>query len=209
MPKKIIARKGDCIASIAAAHGFTVDVIWNHADNTDLRKLRKSPSILFVGDVVMIPDKQPKDMSAATEQTHRFTKKSANTHLNATFTINDEPMSNMTFVLSYEGIHRNENTDGDGHVDLQLPANVKAVDVSFVDSDTKFILTLGGLDPVTETRGIQQRLQNLGYFYENIDGRQSESLTNAVIAFQKHHMNSSLGVVNDDTRQKLVELYGS
>jgi N-acetylmuramoyl-L-alanine amidase len=75
MPKKHIVKQGECISSIADAHGFFPDNIWNDAANTKLRGKRKDPNVLYSGDVVVIPDKQSKEESCATEKKHSFIKK--------------------------------------------------------------------------------------------------------------------------------------
>src|SRR5712691_11805783 len=65
-------RGGECLASIAAQYGFSVDTIWNLADNASLKDKRKDPNTLVPGDVVVIPDRREKVVSCATAQTHKF-----------------------------------------------------------------------------------------------------------------------------------------
>lgn len=63
---------GDCVSSVAFAHGFFWETLWNHAKNSSLKEKRKDPNILKAGDALHIPDPRPKEESCATEQKHRF-----------------------------------------------------------------------------------------------------------------------------------------
>lgn len=67
-----LVRQGDCIASIAAAHGFFWKTIWEHADNASLRQARGNGHILLPGDRLAIPALSPKEESCAAAQHHRF-----------------------------------------------------------------------------------------------------------------------------------------
>ncbi len=58
-------RAGDCVASLAAGCGSTVDAVWNDPDNAGLRERRESPYMLAPGDVVHLPD-APSDDGGAT-----------------------------------------------------------------------------------------------------------------------------------------------
>lgn len=75
MSKNHTIRQGECIESLADRYGFFPETLWKHADNSDLRELRKDQNILQPGDVVVIPDLELGEESAATEQKHRFRRK--------------------------------------------------------------------------------------------------------------------------------------
>lgn len=72
MPVDYRVQRGDCISAIAHRFGFGWEVVWNHPKNAELKKKRKDPNILKVGDVVHVPDKEEKTESAATGKVHRF-----------------------------------------------------------------------------------------------------------------------------------------
>jgi len=72
---KHTVREGECVSSIAYEHGLFPDTIWDHPDNSQLKQKRKEMNLLEAGDVVEIPEKEEKEESIATEQTHRFRKK--------------------------------------------------------------------------------------------------------------------------------------
>jgi hypothetical protein len=77
MPERYQVQPGDCISSIAFEHGFFWKTLWRHAENSELKSLRKNPNILKEGDEVVIPDLEAKIESRPTEQRHRFRLKGA------------------------------------------------------------------------------------------------------------------------------------
>jgi hypothetical protein len=81
MGTQYVVKAGDCLSSIAFAHGLFWDTVWNHPDNGELKKLRKDPNVLLAGDVVFIPDRQPKEVAVATGKQHNFVVRSNPTKL--------------------------------------------------------------------------------------------------------------------------------
>jgi N-acetylmuramoyl-L-alanine amidase len=72
MGTSYVVQQGDCIASLAYERGLLLDTIWNHPRNRALKTKRKDPYILKPGDVVYIPDIDPKKLDCATRKRHRF-----------------------------------------------------------------------------------------------------------------------------------------
>ncbi|HKJ19460.1 MAG TPA: peptidoglycan-binding domain-containing protein [Woeseiaceae bacterium] len=66
---------GDCIHSIADAHGHFWETVWSHPDNSDLRRKRETPSVLEPGDEVAVPEIRVETEPAATEKKHRFRRR--------------------------------------------------------------------------------------------------------------------------------------
>jgi hypothetical protein len=69
---KHTVKQGECISSIADKYGLFWDTLWNHPENAELKRQRKDPNVLLAGDEVFIPEKEEKNESCETEQTHRF-----------------------------------------------------------------------------------------------------------------------------------------
>ena len=63
-------QQGDCLASIARNSGLLWETIWNRPENSNLRTLRVDPNILFPGDILFIPDKDPQPVSGSTDARH-------------------------------------------------------------------------------------------------------------------------------------------
>jgi hypothetical protein len=64
-----IVQEGDCFLSIAYQHGFFWETLWNLPANAELRNTRQDPGQLLVGDRVMVPDRQIKQVPTRTRAT--------------------------------------------------------------------------------------------------------------------------------------------
>ena len=66
-------KQGDCLSSIAHRFGFCDwHVLWDHPSNAAFKAKRKNPNIIYPGDVLFIPVKEPKLEDCPTEQRHTF-----------------------------------------------------------------------------------------------------------------------------------------
>src|SRR6267142_5017763 len=172
MPTEKAVEQGDCISSISDAAGFFWSTIWNHADNSDLKQLRKDPNALLAGDVVVIPDKTPKEESCATEQTHKFKKKGTPAKLKIRLMIDDEPRENQPYKLQIDGKWvKDGTTDGDGFLEVSIPPGaVRGVlRVGSGERVDEYQLGLGTLDPIDTDTGVKGRLHGLGYHAQDDD----------------------------------------
>jgi queuine/archaeosine tRNA-ribosyltransferase len=71
------------------------------------------------------------------------------------------------------------------------------------------LATVKALDPVDLTTGLKARLNNLRFFCGEVDDRFDATTETAVRQFQKRHGLPVDGKPNEETRAKLVEVYGS
>lgn len=75
MAEEYIVKQGDCLSSIAHRRGMLWETIWNDPRNAALKRERKDPNIIKAGDRLFIRDKELKNYTKSTEQTHEFVKK--------------------------------------------------------------------------------------------------------------------------------------
>jgi hypothetical protein len=75
MPQDYEIRDGDCVSSVAFAHGFLWETLWNDPKNAALKEKRKDPNILKAGDVLHIPDLRLNEEQCGVDQLHRFQRK--------------------------------------------------------------------------------------------------------------------------------------
>jgi hypothetical protein len=75
MAEDYTVKKGDCISSLAFERGLLWETVWNHPNNASLKSQRPDPNILQPGDIVHLPDKQPKTVDKPTEKRHPFVRK--------------------------------------------------------------------------------------------------------------------------------------
>ena len=192
-------RGGECLASIAAHYGFSVDTIWNLADNSSLKEKRKDPNTLVPGDVVVIPDRREKLVSCETAKTHRFKLSANSTIFRLQMFEDEEALANQEFELKIEGKSYTGTTDDQGLLEVTIPAN--AVDgLLIIGPDRKvFELRFGHLQPITEPKGVEARLRNLGFLDPDIE--------HALRAFQKRFGLEETGEADQATTDKLTELH--
>ncbi|MDI7259574.1 MAG: peptidoglycan-binding protein [Thermodesulfobacteriota bacterium] len=208
MPQYTI-KEGECLSSIAQRHGLFWKKIWDHPNNSDLKRRRKDPNILYPGDVVFIPEKEEKQENGSTEQRHHFRKKGVPAKVRLRLMRNDQPRANESYVLEVDGIFFAGTTDADGKLEQSIPPNAKKGKLFIGKKREEYILNLGHMDPLNELIGIQKRLNNLGFHCGPANGVLGPRTTNAFKAFQKKHHLTESGEADEATKNKLTEIYGS
>lgn len=209
MPLKHIVREGDCLASIAYANGFAIDTIWNHSSNDALRQLRTSPFQLVPGDEVTIPDRVPKVLPRKTGKCHVFRRR--NVPEMVTIRLYDaekRPRADLPYVLVIEGKRFEGTTDAEGRVQHGILPSLPSAQL-IIGDDEIYELATGFLLPESEDGGVSARLAALGYLFSDEDGQDPVLLADALRSFQTDEQLTASGAIDDATRAKLKERYGS
>jgi len=203
MPISHTVKPGDCISSIADQHGRFWQQLWDHADNAQLKDLRKDPNVLNPGDVVVIPDLQNHEESCATEQKHRFRRKGVPAKLKVRILRDDKPRAKLPYVLEIDSITVKGNTDGDGFVKGDIPPGARKgrLTVGKGDDLDVFDLLLGTVDPIDTDEGLLDRLDCLGFDV-------SQGLGPALKDFQTKVGLEPTGTPDDEVRDQLKERFG-
>ncbi|MEO6002392.1 MAG: peptidoglycan-binding protein [Opitutus sp.] len=202
-----VVQQQDCLASIAAHHGYTWKYLWNHSQNSELKHKRKLPTVLYPGDVLYIPEKEPRQECGATGKRHRYTKKNELVYFRIRLLEDGYPRKNLKYELRVENLTYHGYTDGYGKLQQKIPAYV--TEAKLVTAEDNYLFKLGQLNPVDEISGVQQRLRNMGYYGAAADGQMSDGIHSALKAFQEKHGLTANGELNDHTRAMLVEVHGS
>ena len=203
-----VVQKGECLSLIAWSYGFTKwETVYEAPENEDFRRLRPNPNVIYPGDVLVIPDLEPHDEPCDTEQRHRFRLLGSKWMLRIRML--DErgkPLANRPFRLSIPGQPAlNSKTTDDGLLEAEVPSDAKSATLVFMGQKTT--LTLAGLDPVTRVTGVQQRLNNLGFWCGPVDGIVGPLTRRATHAFQIFAGLDASGIVDDATRDALLEIH--
>jgi N-acetylmuramoyl-L-alanine amidase len=203
-------KQGDCLSSIAYAHGFFWRTLWQLDDNSDLRDERGSPNILYPGDTVVIPPLRMRDEDCSTDARHRFRFKGVPAKLNLRFLEDGEPLAGEPYQLRIDGavVDAPPNLDDDGRLSVVIPPNARLVEYRFSDSEEWIAVDLGTLDPASKVSGIQARLNNLGYEAGGVDGIAGPRTAAALARFQEDQGIDITGDLDDDTRDHLVKAHG-
>jgi hypothetical protein len=205
-------QQGDCISSIAFETGFFPETIWNHPENADLRKTRKDPNVLFPGDVVFVPEKEPRVETRSTDARYRFQRKGVPEFLSLRFLNDEEPRAEEEYAVTIDGAFGpSGKLDARGACLIPIPPGSKSAILTLGDPSRgeTYPLSLGHLDPIGEISGVEQRLANLGYLKTAPSGQEGPELSAAVEAFQTDQKLSTENGLDDITRQKLKEVHGS
>lgn len=205
MPKKHIVRAGDCIASIAHAHGFAPDTLWNHTLNDALRKTRPAGNQLVPGDAVLVPDLRGKTEPGATDRCHCFRRVGVPERLRLQLMDVTGPRANIAYVLEIDGGRIEGTTDGEGC--LAQPISPAVMRGTLTVGDEVYVLQLGHLQPVSTEAGVRARLHNLGFLPD--EGAASDALTRAIGCFQAHNQLTVTQDLDQPTRARLEEAHGS
>ena len=215
------ARQGDCIYSIAERYGFFWETIWNHPNNAELKQQRGDPSILYPGDVVFVPEREEKQESGATEQRHRFRRKGVPLMLRLRLMLSDEtsaededqaedePRANESYTLDIDGNLFSGTTDGDGWLEHPIPPGAQRGRLIIDETQEEYQLNFGHVDPIDDVSGVQARLNNLGFECGEADGAMNDQTEMALRQFQRKYGITESGEADQETRDRLLELYGS
>ncbi len=223
-------RQGDYLAKIAHDHGFSKwQTVYQHADNEAFRQKRPDPNVIYPGDQLFIPDKNPRYASASSDQQRTFKQRRSATPVRLVLKngITNDPVVILKYELAtkHETFTRLRGQQGSPAFDpknlergmvvekLARPETEATLklwlrDEKAPDPDFAYTLKLGELDPVEEITGVQARLNNLGFHCGAIDGNCGPKTEAALRAFQSQHGLRVDGQPNAATQAKLKALHG-
>jgi len=206
-----IVKSGECIASLAAAFGSTLEAIWGHDANAELRALRNDPWVLAPGDRVAIPVATGGAFTLDAGRRHVFRRQATHSDFQVTVTHNGLPRADVGFTIVLDGDDASPVTgvtDGDGVIRARLPARARRAIIEFADGRGRFSFVLGALDPLDTISGIQGRLRALGMYFADVDGNHGPYTSRALRRFQAERGLPITGAPDDATKAALREAYG-
>ncbi len=216
MAKYHTIKQGEHLSRIGQQYGFTdYQNIWDHPENKGLRQKRQNPNVLFPGDRLYIPDKEPKEIAGATTQRHRFRVKRPPLMLRLILEdLYEKPIANATCELRVENTVFPLTTDHNGQIEQRIPIGAERAALLIKDPETPLNdlvipVKIGHLDPVEEISGQVARLNNLGYNAGTLDQPINEAqFRSAVEEFQCDHGLTVDGICGPQTQAKLKEIHG-
>ena len=121
--------------------------------------------------------------------------------------------SNKKFEIHYGLDTVSGNTTGDGMIETEIPADVQEAKllVWLRDDDEKAsystTIQFEQLEPENDPKGIQKRLQHLGFYAGPIDGESGTMTRDAIKNFQKKNNLPVTGVINPELSEKINNKY--
>jgi len=219
MPNKHRVQSGDCLSSIARRHGFSDwRRLYDHPDNAALKNKRPNPNLIHPGDDVVIPERQPGEKSAATDQKHQYRIVGNKTYLR--LRLQDQAgraLAGKKYRLEVAGARAGPfegDVGGDGIIEHEIPPDAGSGSLTLLldrgDPPATLVLVLhiGHLDPVEEVSGVQGRLANLGFDCGEVDGYAGPATADALKDFQVACGFTPDGHATDETKTKLRDLHG-
>lgn len=203
MARYHVIQKGDCLSSVALQNGYFPGTLWEHPENDALREFRGDPNVLFAGDRLFLPDKEPKTTTCPTGKRHRFVRRGVPARFRLQILNADKPRPNLAYRLTIDGgLVLTGATSAEGVLDVPIPPDARRGTLYIEEDDATHELRFGGLDPAAEGSGVKQRLANLGYLR---GGDPSEDdLAAAVAMFQRKAGLDPTGVLDEPTADKLL-----
>lgn len=193
---------GDCISSIASEGGFHQwQTVWSAPENAAVRALRPNPNQLVPGDVVVVPDKQPRKAQRPAGARHTAVIATRGTYLRLILRVDEAVDWELTLDDGKRVIGQLDSS-----ADLlsvgpegQLVASISPTaqtatlrlwparlppDQRTPGNAVVLPLELGRLEPVETLRGVQGRLRNLGDFAGPLDGLLTTETAEALRRFR-------------------------
>lgn len=138
MPTTISVTEGDCLSRLAEAHGFSsYAILYNHGDNAALKEKRPNPNMLVVGDAVVVPDLEVKQVEVAAGAKHSFkvTRRLVKLRL-VVIDEDDKPVANKPYRLLLGGEQIDGTTSAKGLIEREISAQITAATL-ILDPDKK------------------------------------------------------------------------
>jgi hypothetical protein len=199
-------RQGECLSSIAGKYGQSPEIIWHHVDNKALKALRKTPDVLLAGDILKIPSIEQKKINCATDGKHSFVRLGG-PYLHINLSVNNESIAGEPYELWVDGRSQAGNIGNDGKIDARIP--IGATTGYIVALGRRFDFGLGDLDPIDTTTGAQARLNQLGFAAGAVDNDLGDKTKASISAFQTANGLDATGELDEATRDKLKNEYGT
>ena len=210
-----VVREGEWLDTIAHQYGFASGLdIYEDALNAGLRSIRKDPAVIQPGDEVWIPpcpyETEITPLACGGEETEiKVALPGLQKLVLVMRDAQGEPMANLDYNLRIGGWSTSGTTDGDGKLEEEFDTRLLRFDHYVLDIAGQTLrLGLGHLDPVDSVKGVQARLNNLGYDCGPVDGMVGAKTRAAVRRFQADHDLAVDGIAGPKTQKKLDELYG-
>jgi hypothetical protein len=202
--------QGESVKSIAASSGLYWEKIWNHTANRKLREIRKDPNILLPEDRIAIPLPEIREVDCPTEKRHQFELKGVMTEVRIVIKDKDKPRRDESYTLTIDGgLQLTGKTDANGMLLEKVPVKARSGELIIGPLQDRFRLDFSYLDPISELSGIQERLNNLGFYCGPSDGIMSSKTAAAIQAFQNKYGLQVTGIADKSTLDKLKQEYGS
>lgn len=215
MPRIHVVQQGESLSAIAHRYGFfDARTVYDDPSNAGLRDKRPDPDLLYPGDEVVIPDREARTETGATDRRHRFSVRGKRSVLRIFLRdILDEPLAGVPYDLEIDGqkVVEGRPTGADGLVEHPIAPDARRG--TLTTPEWTWTFAIGALNPIPQTpddgiSGVQGRLWNLGYDTGPIDGVLGKRTAAALRHFQEDQHLPVTGRADPATVARLVQVHG-
>lgn len=209
MPTTYTVQQGDTVIRLAELHGLASETIWDDPANKDLRELRGDMNILMPGDILIIPDIQPRLEKRPTGAVHVFQTVTTPAIFRLQIFDMHNPRANQNYSLAVDTADEElyGTTDKDGILEEYVSPKASAGIIVIGPDKQKIVVNFGHLNPLSELSGVQQRLRNLGYDPGPPSDAVNAALKAALRSFQWDHKLTVNGELTEATLKKLAAVH--
>jgi hypothetical protein len=207
MPIEHVVEQGETTIGLSEQYGVFAEMIWNDPANAELRQKRNDMNVLMPGDKLVIPDKRSKEVSKPPERKHRFRRRGVPAKFRLQVFDFEEPRANQNYQLVVDGKLLKGKTDRQGVLQEYVSPWARTGELTIGPDGFRIEIDFGYLDPIDELAGVQQRLNNLGFFCGEADGELDEDLGAALREFQGRFGLKQTGKVDPATAAKLEDVH--
>lgn len=201
-----VVKEGESLDSIAFAHGFFHETLWDHPENAELREARSDRNMLLPGDRVFIPEKEAKSIAVRSGACHRFRRKGVPALLRLRLLVEGEPRRNQEYSLWIDDVVPcHGTTDGEGRIRQWVSPAARTARLVIGPDEASYLFRLGRLRPIEDLTGIQQRLISLDFARPPASGVLDTATIAALREFQKAEGLDPTGAPDEETRKRLQE----
>jgi hypothetical protein len=215
VPASVKVEEGECVSKLAARYGYLPDALWK-AQSDDLRSKRPSKNILAPGDSITLPAKARREVPAEAGKRYVVRRLGMPDVARLRFLdLEGKPRKGLAYLVSLgtgdEVEERKGTTNGDGFLVEPVSPAITRLKVTIGPKDAREVydFMVAALDPLDTPSGVRQRLDSLGYPSDDDPKGILPPIQVAIRDFQEANGLKKTGEINDETRKKLQELYGS
>lgn len=203
--------QGQTLERIAIQHGVSARRIMDDPRNEALMATR-GPNVLFEGDELHIPDEEPKTKVLPSDQVHTIVVRPRVQPVSIQFRRGGVPRAHEPLEWSVDGGSTTAgHLDAEGWFHARVPTEGDELSIVLLpetDFAERRTVALGHLDPQAEVRGVQQRLNNMGFRCGAEDADLADKTRGALEAFQAAHALPTTGEPDEATLEALARHHG-
>jgi hypothetical protein len=124
----------------------------------------------------------------------------------------DRPRNGVEYLLEIDGNTIRGTTDDEGTIETQIPPNARRGRLTLAPgtpNEEEIEINIGHMNPISETSGVMQRLNNLGFHCGDEAEESSPELEAAIRRFQERYDLEVTGELDQTTRDRISEVHGS